>query len=164
MAYRRKATTGRCSRDCACEQVGWPAHRRTSFSCEGEGWEGCGNVGLSSPSDLSDPLFTLAEVQVAPSAGLRPKQRLCRHLHGLVPLPLLLCLQVWPQISATEGPENTPMDTGSLGLDFSQMVPNGFYFQMQQEPLPRLMTKRQLCQFACDLLSTQKCCHGQIWQ
>ena len=35
-----------------------------------------------------------AEVQVAPPAGLRPKQRLCWNIHGLVPLPLLLRLQV----------------------------------------------------------------------
>ncbi|GLH03328.1 Protein of unknown function [Gryllus bimaculatus] len=31
-----------------------------------------------------------AEVQVAPAAGLRPRQRLQGHLHGLVPLPVLL--------------------------------------------------------------------------
>ena len=35
-----------------------------------------------------------AEVQVAQTAGLRPQQRLRRHLHGLVPLPRLLLLQV----------------------------------------------------------------------
>ena len=35
-----------------------------------------------------------AEVQVAQAAGLRPQQRLRRHLHGLVPLPRLLLLQV----------------------------------------------------------------------
>ena len=35
-----------------------------------------------------------SEVQVAPSACLRSKQRLRWNLHGLVPLPILLCLQV----------------------------------------------------------------------
>ena len=35
-----------------------------------------------------------SEVQVAPPACLRSKQRLRWNLHGLVPLPFLLCLQV----------------------------------------------------------------------
>ena len=39
-------------------------------------------------------MFQIAEVQVAPPVGLRPKQRLRGNLHGLVPLPILLCLQV----------------------------------------------------------------------
>ena len=39
-------------------------------------------------------LLAFSEVQVAPSACLRSKQRLRGNLHGLVPLPLLLCLQV----------------------------------------------------------------------
>ena len=39
-------------------------------------------------------LMIFSEVQVAPSACLRSKQRLRGNLHGLVPLPFLLCLQV----------------------------------------------------------------------
>ena len=39
-------------------------------------------------------LFVWAEVQVAPAPGLWPQQRLRRGLHGLVPLPRLLLLQV----------------------------------------------------------------------
>ena len=39
-------------------------------------------------------MFIFSEVQVAPSACLRSKQRLRGNLHGLVPLPFMLCLQV----------------------------------------------------------------------
>jgi len=35
-----------------------------------------------------------AEVQVAQAARLRPGQRLQGHIHGLVPVPLLLRLQM----------------------------------------------------------------------
>lgn len=35
-----------------------------------------------------------AEIQVAPAAGVRSGRRLQGHLHGLVPLPVMLCVQV----------------------------------------------------------------------
>lgn len=35
-----------------------------------------------------------AEIQMAQAAGLRSGRRLQGHLHGLVPLPVMLCVQV----------------------------------------------------------------------
>ena len=52
-----------------------------------------GRLGLGVVSEMN-VLLLLIYILVAPSAGLRPEQRLRRRLHGLVPLPLLLRVQV----------------------------------------------------------------------
>ena len=51
-------------------------------------------------------VIQIAEVQVAPPVGLRPKQRLRGNLHGLVPLPFLLCLQVHTHQHDDEGDDH----------------------------------------------------------
>jgi hypothetical protein len=53
-----------------------------------------GDLHVAIYSSLPEGLLVWAEVQVAPSSCLRPQQRLRGNLHGLVPLPFLLCLQV----------------------------------------------------------------------
>ena len=57
-------------------------------------------------------MFIFSEVQVAPSACLRSKQRLRGNLHGLVPLPLLLCLQVWHHAHHDEDDEDEDGEDG----------------------------------------------------
>jgi hypothetical protein len=61
----------------------WNWYKRSDLCVQGE---------LHSP--VLPWLLLWAEVQVAPAPGVRSQQRVCRDIHGLVPLPLLLCLQV----------------------------------------------------------------------